>query len=584
MRAGVDRTGNLTYEVPVTYGRGCMQKLTALAVISLLLVWPICGMTADFQTGQDAFNRGDYTTALSVLLPLAKEGDKAAQTTIGTMYARGLGVTQDFSQALAWYSKAAAQGDSTAQVKLGWLYANGNGIPQDFTEASKWFRKSADTGSASGEASLGTLYYQGLGVSQDYQKASQLFMAAANQGDPFAQYSLGLLYQKGLGVPQDDSESRSWLLKSANQGFPPAKSALGFPTQGPSPDPILAATSATRSALVPTLGGEPVTNTIAISTTPSIPLADSKTMGLWKKEGFTPEEAQKWSAAGFVPYIDTTTYINNDAKQWRDDGFQPNEAKQWVDAGVTEPVNAKAWKAVTTPLQYKTDNCCGVWGVKSQAAQWEQEGFTPEEAKQWHAAGFVPYFDSTIIVKDAKHWKDQGFTPSEAKKWMDGTIYDPSVAGAWKNAGISIRNTLLLTVYQVPLKQAPALVHFMDTHCHAPVHAGADIDEFAPQKALGVCFIESVRWFQTLGKQSGLYALTDPFQGAETGGLIQLTFSKGRFLHGSAVLLIQITGRYRYTNLAGDEVETASGNVLTPLPVAMMVFGMNGEHYPGEVP
>ena len=42
-----------------------------------------------------AFQRGFYLTALSLALPRAETGDKAAQTLIGEIYSKGLGVAEN---------------------------------------------------------------------------------------------------------------------------------------------------------------------------------------------------------------------------------------------------------------------------------------------------------------------------------------------------------------------------------------------------------------------------------------------------------------------------------------------------------
>ncbi len=64
--------------------------------------------SADFRAGMDAYNRGNYATALSELRPLAEQGDTISQYTLGVLYANGHGVPQDFVQARQWLEQAAA--------------------------------------------------------------------------------------------------------------------------------------------------------------------------------------------------------------------------------------------------------------------------------------------------------------------------------------------------------------------------------------------------------------------------------------------------------------------------------------------
>ncbi|WP_166804973.1 tetratricopeptide repeat protein [Nitrosococcus wardiae] len=57
-----------------------------------------------------AYDRANYATALKIWLPKAQEGDPAAQTYVGEIYEKGLGVKADYELAFHWYQKAAAQG------------------------------------------------------------------------------------------------------------------------------------------------------------------------------------------------------------------------------------------------------------------------------------------------------------------------------------------------------------------------------------------------------------------------------------------------------------------------------------------
>jgi hypothetical protein len=68
-----------------------------------------------------SYDRADLATSLRVWLPLAQEGDKTAQTYVGEIYEKGLGVQPDYQLAAAWYRKAADQGYPRAQINLGHL-------------------------------------------------------------------------------------------------------------------------------------------------------------------------------------------------------------------------------------------------------------------------------------------------------------------------------------------------------------------------------------------------------------------------------------------------------------------------------
>ncbi len=61
----------------------------------------------EFQAAKEAYERGDYDTALKELRPLADQGDATAQNSLGNMYFFGRGVPQDYDKAIRWYRLAA---------------------------------------------------------------------------------------------------------------------------------------------------------------------------------------------------------------------------------------------------------------------------------------------------------------------------------------------------------------------------------------------------------------------------------------------------------------------------------------------
>jgi len=90
-----------------------------------------------------AYDRASYATALKIWLPLAQEGKADAQTNVGEIFEKGLGVPPDFAAAAVWYKRAADQGFSRAAINLGGLYERGLGVPKDPVQALTWYRKAA---------------------------------------------------------------------------------------------------------------------------------------------------------------------------------------------------------------------------------------------------------------------------------------------------------------------------------------------------------------------------------------------------------------------------------------------------------
>jgi uncharacterized caspase-like protein len=96
----------------------------------------------EIRGGEDvAFDRANYATALKVWLPLAEQGDQAAQTYVGEIFEKGLGVQPDYAVAATWYRRAAERGYARAALNLGNLYERGLGVSRDPVQALSWYRR-----------------------------------------------------------------------------------------------------------------------------------------------------------------------------------------------------------------------------------------------------------------------------------------------------------------------------------------------------------------------------------------------------------------------------------------------------------
>ncbi len=75
----------------------------------LFLLLGLCAGTAradPMEAAIEAYESGDYETALEILRPLAEQGHPDAQFRLGTMFDNGLGLPKDAVKAEYWYNKA----------------------------------------------------------------------------------------------------------------------------------------------------------------------------------------------------------------------------------------------------------------------------------------------------------------------------------------------------------------------------------------------------------------------------------------------------------------------------------------------
>ena len=202
-----------------------------------------------------AFQRGLYLTALKLAQPLANLGDPSAQTLVGEIYSRGLGVPRNEKEAARWYQAAAKSGDAEGQFRYALLLLDGTAIPKDqaqardlmkaaadagiplaeynygqmliqaspvagFDEARGYFEKSARAGVSDGQYAMSQIYAYGRGVKADLATARRWLIAAAINGHDTAQVEIGIWLINGKGGGADPAEGATWLRRAANRGNP----------------------------------------------------------------------------------------------------------------------------------------------------------------------------------------------------------------------------------------------------------------------------------------------------------------------------------------------------------------------------
>jgi hypothetical protein len=118
-----------------------------ITVIGTLLVGFASPVWGKLDLGVIAYLQGDYAAALRECRPAAEQGNAVAQTILGVLFHRGLGVQQDVEEARRWYHLAAEQGLASAQYYLGRLYVESAGTERDPVQAFMWMDLAASQGS-----------------------------------------------------------------------------------------------------------------------------------------------------------------------------------------------------------------------------------------------------------------------------------------------------------------------------------------------------------------------------------------------------------------------------------------------------
>jgi len=191
------------------------NRLSAAAIgLAGLLLISIAGTaSADGVAGFEAYEKGDYATALKEFLPLADAGQTSAEAAVGQMYFEGKGMAPDPKQAARYLEPAASKGNARAQYLLGKLYLSGEGVgAPDPAKAAALTKAAADQLLVEAQVDTCAFYYQGVGVPKDLVQAYLYANLAAQQGSQDGTAILTMLSQdmKPEDIAKGDAAVRAW--------------------------------------------------------------------------------------------------------------------------------------------------------------------------------------------------------------------------------------------------------------------------------------------------------------------------------------------------------------------------------------
>jgi TPR repeat protein len=165
----------------------------------------------------------------------AEKGHAGAQDRLGTVYALGKGVKQDYKEAHKWYAAAEKSGLALARFHLGLLEWQGSLGPRSLEKAYAWCEKGAEglwtlayKGDPESLVALSWMLLEGIGRPQDAKKALELCREAADADSSAAQNLLGLVFRDGRGGNEKvRAEAEEHFKKAADLGHAEAMVNLG---------------------------------------------------------------------------------------------------------------------------------------------------------------------------------------------------------------------------------------------------------------------------------------------------------------------------------------------------------------------
>ena len=138
----------------------------------------------------------------------------------------GEGVPKDSNKMIELWQKAAANGNAWAQAELGTVYAKGDLVEQNYEKAVALWELAVKQHHTVAEYQLGVVLRDGMGVERNPKRAINLFETSAEYL-PIAAFNVAMMIYHGNGVKKDLELSYAWLKYAAtttafakSQNFP----------------------------------------------------------------------------------------------------------------------------------------------------------------------------------------------------------------------------------------------------------------------------------------------------------------------------------------------------------------------------
>ena len=156
-----------------------MRAFLLMTAAAAVLAAPVL---ADTKAGVDAWERGDYKSAVDQWRQEAAKGDADALFNLGQAYKLGRGVPVDPQKSESYYRQAAERGHEQAADYYG-LVMFQNGKPRD---AVPYLEASAARGEPRAQYIVGTMLFNGTDIKKDWVRAYALLTQAQRSGLPQA--------------------------------------------------------------------------------------------------------------------------------------------------------------------------------------------------------------------------------------------------------------------------------------------------------------------------------------------------------------------------------------------------------------
>ena len=124
------------------------KKRSTVVAMCMAIFVPMSNSLSATEAGMEAYNKGDYSTALSRWTELARNGNGQAQYNLSLLYFNGQGTIKNDNVGLQWLIRAADSKHPDAQADLALRYYEGSMVSRDIGRAVNLWRSSYEQGNS----------------------------------------------------------------------------------------------------------------------------------------------------------------------------------------------------------------------------------------------------------------------------------------------------------------------------------------------------------------------------------------------------------------------------------------------------
>ena len=194
-----------------------MKRIITALVIGLSLL--LGTASADYQAGYTAYERGDYNSAMEILLPLAEEEDANAQYYVAKIYLNYDKIFYNIDRGINLMIKSANNGNTEATYEIGVIYFSRVRF-QNYEKAFHYLVKAAKNKHASAMLYLGNMYSGGYFVEKNLEKAKEWYLQSIRGGEGLGALGFAYQYLWGEGVRESRLKWYMWLTVGSELGAP----------------------------------------------------------------------------------------------------------------------------------------------------------------------------------------------------------------------------------------------------------------------------------------------------------------------------------------------------------------------------